>query len=251
MAQFDMNRSGSISALAYRDFVNREEMFQRASYNPEVEFYTYVQSGDLARVRELTSVSLLDKREGWGKLSEDDLTNVKYHFIITTALIARYCINGGMPLQTAYNLSDYYIRRADQCRKAEDIAALHPVMCLDYTKRMHELAKSHIVSPYVIKSIEYIYDHLHTRITAEELANHAGVSVSYLSKLFKAETGSSISEYIAVKKIETAKKMLQFSDYSILEISMILAYPSQSYFSSAFRKMTGLTPGQFRRENQM
>ena len=56
--------------------------------------------------------------------------------MITTALTARYCIQGGMELSTAYGLSDFYIQKADRCKNVEDLAALHPDMCIDYAKNM-------------------------------------------------------------------------------------------------------------------
>lgn len=237
---------GTNKELAYREFVQREEMFRRAAYNPEMEFYTYVMSGDIKMVKELTKENILSKREGWGILSSNELQNVKYHFVITTATIARYCINSGLDLQTAYNLSDYYISKADKCKSIEAVAALHAPMCMDYTKRMHELQKNNISSLHITRCIDYIYDNLHTRITATQLADYVHLSEAYLSRLFKQETGMSISDYICDKKIATAKNMLRFSDYGLADIAAFLAFPSQSYFSKIFKEKTGMTPSSFR-----
>jgi len=242
-----MNKDENTSRiLTTREFIQREEAFVRASYNPEIEFYSYVGAGDVAKVKELIKEEFWGKREGWGTLSDNPLRNIKYHFTITTAMLARYCINQGMELQMAYNLSDYYIKKADTCTTIEEVAAIHPVMCLDYTKRMRDLQKKNIFSVHIVKCINYIYDHLHTRITASQLAELTGLSESYLSRIFKKETGSSISDYISEKKIQTARNMLQFSDYSLADISALLAFPSQSYFTEIFKKRTGCTPMEFR-----
>lgn len=233
-------------SLVYREFVQREEMFVRAPYNPEVEFYSYIMNGDTAMVDRLTEESILDKREGWGRLSDNELQNVKYHLVITTAVIARYCINAGLPLQTAYNLSDHYIMQIDKCRSVEAAAALHKPMCMDYAKRMRSLQKNAVHSIHIVKCMDYIYDRLHTRITVKDLAEHVGLSEAYLCRLFKEQTGSSVSDYIARMKIATAKNMLRFSDYPIAEISSILAFPSQSYFTKVFKKECALTPLEYR-----
>lgn len=234
--------------LFYKEFVQRESNILRAPYDPELEFYSVIKSGDIKKTRELCSQSLLDKN-GLGTLSEDPLQNVKYHLVITAALVARCCIQGGMGVSAAFSLSDFYIQKADRCKTPQDVADLHQIMCLDYAKRMKNLRKEKICSRHVANCIDYIHDHLHTRITAGFLAGYVGLDPSYLSRLFKKETGLSISEYIRFKKIETARNMLAYSDYSPSLISSILAFPSQSYFTEIFRRHTGMTPLRYRSQH--
>lgn len=231
--------------LVYREFVQREEEMFRAPYLPELEFYCAIKSGDIPKVREMCKESLLDKK-GLGTLSPDPLRNIKYHFVVTTAMAARYCIEGGMDMAESYSLSDFYIQKADGCSGPEEVARLHPVMCEDYAKRMHDLRRQKIGSRQIALCLDYIYDHLHTRITVADLARLAGLNPSYLSRLFKKETGSSISHYIESKKIETAQNMLKYSDYSPAMISSTLAFSSQSYFTERFRMHTGMTPSKYR-----
>ena len=114
---------------------------------------------------------------------------------------------------------------------------------------MLALQRSTITSKAVSTCIDYIYEHLHTRITLATLASVTNLSAPYLSRLFKKEIGYSVSEYILNKKLETAKSMLSSSDYSIAEISASLAFPSQSYFTNVLKKDCGLTPKQFRSRN--
>lgn len=233
--------------LAYREFLQRENNIFRAPYQPELEFYTVIQSGNVLKTKEMCRESLLDK-QGLGLLSKNPLNNIRYHFIITTAMVARYCIEGGLELSVGYALSDYYIQKADLCDSPEQIAELHSTMCLDYAKRMNTLQKTKICSRPVVKCIDYIYENLHTRITVDTLADHVHLNPSYLSRLFKKETGMTINSYIMEKKTETAENMLLYSEYSPAEIAAILAYPSQSYFSSVFKRKTGLPPLQYRRK---
>ena len=94
--------------------------------------------------------------------------------------------------------------------------------------------------------MDYIYEHLHQRITLPDLAEQAGLTRSYLSALFKKETGRSVSDYVMDKRIEAAGNMLKFSDYSCADISAILAFSSQSHFIRAFKARTGQTPRAWR-----
>jgi YesN/AraC family two-component response regulator len=174
---------------------------------------------------------------------------MKFHFVITTALVARYCIEGGMDLSDAYSLSDFYIQKADKCTRISAISDLHADMCLDYAERMRQLRKNTISSKQIALCIDYIHDNMHKRITLEDLAAYVSLNPSYLSKLFKKETGTTVSDYIRKQKLETAKNMLIYSEYRPAEIASTLAFPSQSYFTEQFRRYTGLTPATFRKEN--
>ena len=235
--------------LVYREFMQRESGFVRAPYNPELEFYAKIKSGNLEEVKEHCNKHPFVVEEGWGKLSKNRLQNMKYHFTITTAMLARYCIEGGLELSTSYALSDFYISKADTVTKESDITALHLLMCLDYTKRMKNMRKKKIQSRPVAQCLDYIHDHLHTRITVDVLAELTNLNPNYISRLFKKETGVTISQYIRSQKILTAQNMLIYSDYSTAEIAQILAFPNQSYFTEIFHKMTGLTPLKYRNEN--
>lgn len=235
--------------ISYQEFLHREYVFFRAPLAPEMDFYGTIRSGNLRKVKSLLSEPFHEKR-GLGVLSENHLQNLKYHLTITIALIARFCIDGGLSQSEAYNLSDYYIRQADEARTPEEISDIHNEMCIHYTKQMQSLQKSSITSKAVNTCINYIYENLHTRITLEVLASLTNLSAPYLSRLFKKETGYSVSEYIQTKKIETAKSMLVSSDYSIAEISASLAFPSQSYFTNVLKKDCGMTPKQYRTLNR-
>lgn len=231
--------------LLYKEFIERENDMLRAPYDPELAFYSAIKSGNVKQVHELCKESLLSK-QGLGVLSENPLQNLKFHFVITTAMIARYCIEGGLELSTAYSLSDFYIQKADLCTTPEAIARLHPIMCEDYAKRMKNLRKKKLCSKHIAKCIDYIYEHLHIRITIDMLAEYLGLTPAYLSRLFKKEIGCSVSEYIQTCKIETAKNMLAYSDYPLAQIANTLAFPSQSYFTEIFKKRTGITPAKYR-----
>ena len=235
--------------ISYQEFLHREYGFFRAPLAPEMDFYETIRSGNLRKIRTLLSEPFHEK-QGLGILSNNPLQNLKYHLTITVALVARFCISGGLSQAEAYSLSDYYIRLCDEASTAEEIDELHNEMCLHYTKQMQTLQRSAITSKAVSTAISYIYEHLHTRITLETLASVTNLSAPYFSRLFKKETGSSVSEYILGKKLETAKSMLASSSYSIAEISASLAFPSQSYFTNVLKKDCGLTPKEYRNQNR-
>ena len=239
-----MNTKGK--KVSYQEFLNRDYRVIHAPFLPEKDFYNSIRIGDVARVKALCNEPLHIK-QGLGVLSEDPLQNMKYHFVVTTAVVARICIEAGMLLSESYKMSDYYIQQADIANTYEEISELHDEMCIAYTKRMRELSKENIMSRHVVKCIDHILEHLDEPIRMADLCELTGLSSGYLSRLFVKETGENISRYILMKKIETARNMLRHSDYPIMWISNALAFPSQSYFTRVFTKECGVTPAQFRK----
>ncbi|MBO6015637.1 MAG: hypothetical protein J6P60_03505 [Lachnospiraceae bacterium] len=77
------------------------------------------------------TLSGFTEKPGWGTLSENRIQNMKYHFVITTALLARYCIEDGLELSVSYGLSDFYIQKADRAKSIAEISALHTRIKLD------------------------------------------------------------------------------------------------------------------------
>lgn len=234
-----------VSSNDFCDFLitQRENNFEHTSFDREVAFYESICSGNTEKVK-LLATPLCGK--GYGILSHDELRNLKYHFTISVALITRFCINHGMSVEEGYNLSDMFILKADNCNNKNDVHKLHYEMIIKFTKRMYSINNEKIYSKQIVRAIDYIRDHLHSRIKIEDIANYLSLSVAYLSRLFKAETGMVLSEYINIKKIESASSMLQFSKYTDLEISNMLGFSSQSYFIKIFKKYTGMTPKEYK-----
>lgn len=236
-----------------REWYNKElqEMEQDRPHRlpqEEYSFYQAVKSGDLTLVRENCRQGAFTNPEGMGILSKNPLTNIKYHFVIATAMITRYCVEGGMETEQAYRLSDFYIMKLDHCNTIKSVADLHQKMCLDFTEKMHSLRKTKIISKHIVLCTDYIYNHINTRITVDTLAEQLGLSPAYLSRLFKKELSISVSAYIRAKKIEKAKQLLRYSDMEYVEIANYLAFSSQSHFIQIFSKQEGMTPRQYRNQ---
>ncbi|MBQ8927304.1 MAG: AraC family transcriptional regulator [Oscillospiraceae bacterium] len=226
--------------LAHHLFAQREEQFVHASFDREVAFYESIGSGDMELVRVFATPLCSDP--GCGVLSKDPLRNIKYHFVVSASIVARFCVRSGMTPEEAYQLSDFYINRADECRSIEEVRKVHWQMIETYTRHMRSVRTSAVFSKPVVCAMDYISDNLHSRIRLEDTAAHLHISSAYLSRLFKAETGMNFSDYVNRKKIEAAAGLLRYSEFSTLEISSLFAFSSQSYFIKIFRQYKGMTP---------
>lgn len=232
--------------VAYLEFMNRENSFHHHKYEEEMLQYEYIKNGDFRAMEEARR--MIHSAE-MGHLSDDPMKNLLYLCICNITLVTRFAIEGGMESEKAYNASDLYIQKYDKAKTIDEIYRLHGEMIEYFTKSVSADKKSHIYSKQVICCIEYIHCHLHEQIVVSELAEMVHLNESYLSVLFKRETGMNITEYVIVKRMETAENMLKYSDYPLTEISDILHFSSYSHFARTFRKYYNMSPKVYRNNN--
>ncbi len=237
---------GLNNKLDYQLFVQRENMFLHQPYKNELDFYSAIRNGDIEYIKELKRKYSAFKNTGKGRLSKNTLQNERYHFVTNTALITRNCIEGGLPQETAYTLSDLYIQEMDTLFSIEEIHELNDKMVFDFTMHMKELHKTRIVSHHIRKCIEYIYNNLHEPLTVNSISRQMGLNPCYLSTLFKKETGKTIHAFIQETRLDTAAEMLKNTEYPYALVSNTLCFSSQSHFTKLFREHTGLTPKEYR-----
>lgn len=214
--------------------------------NRELLFYQQVASGDMEAIHENCLKHEFLNQAGVGKLSKDPIQNLKYHFVVSVAIISRLCVDNGMEMEKSYRLSDYYIQALDDINTVEAMEEIHDKMVSDYTYRMQIIKQSAGLSRPMTECLNYIYSHIKERITVKDLAEYTSNSASYISRLFKEEVGVSTSDYIRNAKLEASKNLLRFSDYSLADIANYFSFTSQSHFSQLFLKETGLTPKKYR-----
>lgn len=236
--------------LNYKLYLHREEGFTRTPINAEYGRYSDISLGDVEKVKTNFQEIKAHYFEGKGVLSDNAIRNVRYHVIIATAITARQCIQNGMAHDVAYTLSDIYIQRADKINDIDSLVNLLGEMQVDFAERMREHAKSAAVSIHIRKCIDYIYDNLQEKLTVYSVADYLKINPTYLSKLFVKETGVCFKNYVTNARVDAAKNMLRYSDFSFLDIAMSLGFSSQSAFISVFKKVAGVTPGKFRKDSR-
>ena len=225
-------------------FSQREGETSYTSYELELAFFRSVNRGDLESVER--TILFFSQRQ-YCVLSQDAYRQRLFEFVGSLILVCRQAIEGGMPQDIAFSLQSCYCQCADECKTAEEIVDLFGQMARDFTRRMAEISGQRRHTLVISKCMEYIRNHLYQTITTEELVEHCHLCASRLRELFRQEVGVTIVGYIQKKKIEEAKRLLQITDYSLITISSYLAFSSQSYFVSVFKKHTGLTPSEYKR----
>ena len=115
--------------------------------------------------------------------------------------------------------------------------------CIDYIKNKSEVQ---ILKPVRV-TISYIEENFKDKITIEEAANIVELNPIYLGSLFKKETGLSFSNYVIKVRMESAKKLLVETNYTIAAIGGEVGYKDTRYFSQLFAKTVGIKPALYRR----
>lgn len=85
----------------------------------------------------------------------------------------------------------------------------------------------------------------------EELANEAGLSTAYFSRLFRAQLGMTFSEYLSNVRIRHVQVMLTQSDKTVMEIAIETGYCHGDYLAAQFKNKVGMTPTQFRKKSKL
>ncbi len=234
--------------LTRERFEQRELELYHPTYDEELAFYDLIKSGNIEALEAKTNWDLIDAPER-GELSENHLQSIKYHIVVSIAMITRFCIEGGLDEKEAYHLSDIYINKTDRQWTKGELVAVQKEMAYTFAKRMRKLKTVENHSVHCKKALDYIYNHLHEPIQIADVAAYVGLNETYLSKLFFKETGKNIGAYIRQQKINETKNMLIYTDASCAEIAQYLSFASSSHFSKNFKGETGMTPMEYRNKN--
>lgn len=230
-------------------FENHENNVHHNPYDQEMREFGSIENGDLIQLEK----SLQEDYDGTiGTLAKDPLRNLKNLGIVLVTLASRAAIRGGLSPEISFSLSDSYIQQIEECKDLALVAPLAHKAEFQYAEMVHEIKEKQKgilkkqKNPRINKCKDFIFSHLHDRITLEDLAAEADCNPNYLYQLFKECEGISISGYILQEKINRAKNLLIYSDYSYIEIATYLGFSSQSHLGTQFKKHTGYTLRQYR-----
>ena len=120
---------------------------------------------------------------------------------------------------------------------------------LDYVNAVpqHQMPGSKC-SDELIKVMDHINRNFESDISLDELAHIGNMSPNYLCTVFKQVNGMTIWEYILIRRIDEAKRLLRESDRSILDIQMLCGFRTSSNFNKAFKKLVGMSPSEYKKQ---
>ena len=152
-----------------------------------------------------------------------------------------------------YSLSKFYssykniLSLQKQIEIFNDNNFIYSTSEIDNNKLKYDDYKIKTTAISIHKAKKYINIHFDENINLTNICKYAGVSKNYFCNLFKKETGKNIWDYLTDVRISNAKKLLKSTDLKNYEISLKIGYEDPAYFSKLFKKITGLTPREYRK----
>ncbi|GKX27695.1 AraC family transcriptional regulator [Vallitalea longa] len=165
---------------------------------------------------------------------------------------------GNPQMESSFHLPDrtgeikWFLERIYEEKKMAN--NLHEELITSYIKSVFLLMRRYFlsydpeISDVVLKTTLYIQENFKEDITMDSISQISCVSKSYLSRLFKKETGLTVMQYLNYYRIERSKSLIKFSKYNISEIGNMVGFNDPKYFSRMFKKIVGISPKNFEKQ---
>ena len=224
----------------------RNQVYLHSPYIIEQEVSNTISNGDTDKAKKLLKEI---NRIPHAKLASNTLRSYKNSMICSCSFMTRAAIAGGVNPDDAFTLSDAYINKIETILSIKELEYFESIMLDGFTKKVKEV-KAKNYSPSVLKTIYYIDDHLCEDLKIETMAKEVYLNPCYLSDIFHKETGETINSWILRKRIEEASHLVLNSNESFSNIAFFYNFCSQSYFVQCFKKIYGVTPGEYRKNKK-
>lgn len=183
------------------------------------------------------------------KRLSDHLRTLKNYCIITNTLLRKAAEQGGVHPVYLDSVSSDFAAKIEQMVSP----AACPAMIGSIARSYCRLVKNHSAksySPAVQKAMICVDTDLSAPLSLRYLADELNINSSYLSSLFKKETGITVTTYIIRQRINYAKHLLENTRLQIQTVAQYCGLGDVHYFSKLFKKETGMTPRDFRQSVQ-
>lgn len=246
----DINRENAVSASIGHGSVSSETFdgvlasikAMEMRYDFENEMINAVALGQVHKEKRFSSAFSEDMFE---KRTSDPLRNAKNYAVIMNTLLRKAAERGGVHPVHLNRVSSAFAQRIENTSSVRENGELMHEMFRSYCR----LVQQHSIKGYsltVQKSIMLIEEDLSANITPRMLAEAQNLNPSYLSTVFKKETGKTLSEYIREKRVKHALHLLTTTKLQIQTVALHCGIMDVQYFSKIFKRHTGMSPKEYR-----
>lgn len=205
-------------------------------------FSSFISMGDtdglLRFIR--TNMPLMEVRT-----SEDPLLQGRTAIAFLASVCAQAARNGGLSVARCYEITQDYIKLANESINEELVHFLMLPMMLELTKAVGTEASAY-THPLSHHAMIYVRSHLTEQLDGDSVAEACGVSRKTLCTRFKQETGETFASYVRRLRIERAQRLLDTTDLEVSQIAYHTGFSSQSHLQTVFKMATGYTPREWR-----
>jgi two-component system response regulator YesN len=178
-----------------------------------------------------------------------DLGILKARMLELLSILSRSAVEGGVDIDVMLEKNLNYVNKVMRINNQEDLCAWISRALNEFIELVYSSQDARKVSQ-IRPAINYIDANYNKPVTLADVARASHLSVSRLAHIFKEQMGITIIDYLTSVRIERAKELLLATDQNCTEICFEVGYNNQSYFTRSFKGFVGMTPRQFRTENQ-
>ena len=217
----------------------------------EAELIEIVRRGDIDAVKHLMVGQMPDMSKV-SSVAESQQRQAEYLTVSLLTLLTRAAIEGGVNSEKAHEMGDVFLRQLEAASlKGEAFTMIGYRAMYDFTALVRQTREQKQKQSTIIEACkDYIAKHLRKELEVSEIAPAIGVSRTHLAHKFKEVEGITVQQYIQRERCRHAANLLQYSDYPISIIAEYMCFSSQSYFGSCFKQWYGMTPNEYRLQNQ-
>ena len=210
-------------------------------FEKEKELLSYIAMGD-----KKGSQTILNEVLGHIFFSSGgDFETIKARVLELIVLLSRAAMEGGADIEEIFGLNYKYLNTIHGFKTVEELTYWLSKIMVRFTDCVFNLKDIKHVD-VIYKAVNYIKENYMNKITLEEVASHVYLSPSYFSKIFKDDMKCNFNAYVNQIRVERSKQLLLNDNVNLVDISNMVGYEDQSYFSKVFKKIVGVTPGKFR-----
>lgn len=210
----------------------------------ERQLRTFVAANERARAQ-----ALLNDLLGFIYFSSNfDLSTIKARVLELIVVLSRAVIDAGAEMSEILLYNTNYFSDIERFTDLEEMSVwLSGVMhrFINYTFDFRRVKHADVV----YKIMKYVRGNYSRKITLDDIARQVYLSRSYISSLFKEETGNSLTAYINHVRVEQSKRLLADERISLVDIAGMCGFEDQSYFTKVFKRETGMPPNRYRAVN--
>jgi len=178
-----------------------------------------------------------------------DLGILKARLLELLSVLSRAAVEGGVDINTMLEKNLTFVNKVIGIDNQEDLCAWISTALNEFIELVYASQDGRKVSQ-IRPAINYIDANYDKPLTLAEIARASHLSASRLAHVFKEQMGITIIDYVTSVRIERAKHLLLATDQSCTEICFEVGYNNQSYFTRTFKALVGMTPRQFKNQNQ-
>ncbi len=167
--------------------------------------------------------------------------NVVFSF---NTLLRTACERGGVSPIYISNLSDKFAILIENISTMAQFESMATKMISEYCDLVNKYSTNGY-SSIIKKAINYINLNFENQISLNIIAESININPSHLSRQFKKETNTTITEFINSKRINEAKFLIEQNQNSITEIALMVGFENHNYFCKVFKHLTALTPKEY------